>query len=379
MSGAERRGLDSDMLDRKKAKVASDKLARVGSSGLDLETFRVRALGAVRQVVPFDAAFWTIADPATLLFTRGVQDEIPPETVPAFLRNEFMTDDVNQFAAVAADPRGMHSMHAATGGDMSKSTRFREILEPLGLGDELRIAFTDKTGVWGFVCLHRELGAPPFSEPESAFLNRVSSIIAEGIRTSILLAASRMEGEHPSVPGLVMLSEDLRYVGANDAGRIWLEQFNDSDKTGGIPSSFYVVAAALRGMPTGEPPRTRTLTPSGWASIHPSWLDISGERHIALLVEEPSAIELAPLIVSAYGLTPAQSRVVQLVCRGSSTAVISSELTISPHTVQDHLKAVFEKMGASNRRELVALLLSGHYMPRAMAEEPINRRGQFDR
>ena len=113
------------------------------------------------------------------------------------------------------------------------------------------------------------------------------------------------------MPGLVLLSEDLKYVGANDAGRIWLNCFDDADKVGGVPSSFYVVAAALRGMPSGEPPPTRTLTPSGWASVHPSWLDISGGRHIALLIEEPSAVELAPLIVSAYGLTPQESRVVE--------------------------------------------------------------------
>ena len=207
------------MLYRMKAKAASDQLARVGSSGLDLETFRARSVDAIRPVVPFDAAYWTIADPATLLFTRGVQEELPTQSAPAFLHNEFMTDDVNQFAAVAAEPRRMHTMYAATGGDMSRSARFREILEPLGLGDELRIAFTDKTGVWGFVCLHRELGMPPFSEQESAFLNRVSPIVAHGIRTSILLAASRTQGQHPSVPGLVMLSEDLKYVGANDAGR----------------------------------------------------------------------------------------------------------------------------------------------------------------
>jgi DNA-binding NarL/FixJ family response regulator len=100
---------------------------------------------------------------------------------------------------------------------------------------------------------------------------------------------------------------------------------------------------------------------------------------LTVLIDEPSAVELAPLIVSAYGLTPQQSRVVELVCRGSSTANISSELAISPHTVQDHMKAIFEKMGASNRRELVASLLAGHYLPRAMAEEPINRLGQFDR
>jgi DNA-binding CsgD family transcriptional regulator len=367
------------MANRKKAKAARDQLARVVSSGLDLETFRVRTLDAIRPVVPFDAAFWAIADPATLLFTRGVQEDLPSQSVLAFLHNEFMTDDVNQFAAVAADPRRLHTMHASTGGDMARSARFREILEPLGLGDELRIAFTDKTGVWGFLCLHRALGTPPFTEQESTFLNRVSPIVAHGIRTSILLAATRMQGQHPSVPGLVMLSEDLKYVGANDAGRTWLDQFDDADKVQGMPSSFYVVAAALLGMSSGEPPVTRTITPSGWASVRPSWMDVAGERYIALLIEEPSAVELAPLIVSAYGLTPQQARVVELVCRGSSTADISSALMISPHTVQDHLKVIFEKIGAANRRELAGSLLSGHYLPRAIAGEPINRRGQFDR
>lgn len=137
------------MPNRKKAKAASDQLARVGSSGLDLDTFRARTFDAIRPVVPFDAAFWAIADPATLLFTRGVQEELPSQSVPAFLQNEFMTDDVNQFAAVAAEPRRMHTMHAATGGDMSKSARFREILEPLGLGDELRIAFTTRRACGG--------------------------------------------------------------------------------------------------------------------------------------------------------------------------------------------------------------------------------------
>ena len=363
---------------RDRSRSAFEKLARLNQSGLDLDTLRVGAYEAVRRIVPFEAAFWAVADPSTLLFTRAAMDDIPPETAPAFVENEFVRGDVNPWTKVASEPRVVHSLAAATGGDLEQSPRFRDILRPIGFGDELRIAFADRTGVWGFMCLHRGLDDPPFSAEDAAFVRRTSKTIAQGIRTSILLTASRFQGEHPAVPGLVLLSEDLQLVGSNDAGADWLERIGDHDLIEGIPSVLYLVAAALRGRP-GVPPRaTRTLTRSGWASVIPSWMDVGGTRHIALLIEEPAAVELAPLIVSAFGLTAQESKIVGLLCRGSSTADISQELVISRHTVQDHMKSIFDKMGASNRRELVAGLLSGHYLPRAMALEPINRRGQFD-
>ena len=84
-----------------------------------------------------------------------------------------------------------------------------------------------------------------------------------------------------------------------------------------------------------------------------------------MTLEPARAPELAEVIADAYGLTARERRVTELVAQGLPNVAIAGQLYLSPYTVQDHLKAIFEKLDVSSRGQLVAQLFVDHSLGRA--------------
>ncbi|HWS79687.1 MAG TPA: LuxR C-terminal-related transcriptional regulator [Rubrobacter sp.] len=357
------------------AELVRQEIIRLCHAGLDSRTFRIESVKRLKKAIPVDASFFATADPATLRFTGAVLDDVLASATAQFLENEFMREDAVKFARLARGRSPVESLGAATRGELVLSPRYQEILAPMDLGDELRAALVVGSKCWGLMCLHRERSSPNFTPAEAAFLAKLTPHLAEGLRTALLIGDARVTSLPPDGPGLLLLGDDLSLAAITPAAEGWLAEVAKSDwpSSSELPEVVYAVAARLlaleRGGDNAPPdlmPRIRLRSASGrWLVLHASRLRTAdAEGQIAVIFEEARPSEIAPLIVDAYGLTKREGEITRLVLRGLSTAEVSNELYITPNTVRDHFKSIFDKVGVRSRRELVAGIFAQQYQPR---------------
>src|SRR5260370_2448869 len=184
-----------------------------GGGGPEPDPHRAAGLPRLPRAAPVDALWWATVDPATLLYTQAYREELPSETGPYFIDNEFLGDDVNKWTELAGDQSGVPTLATATDGKFARSPRYREIFKPLGLADELRAVLRTRGAVWGFMCLHRGRGAV-FTPQEQGFIHRIAPHLAEGVRLGLLVQCAARDDLVES-PGLVLLAPDDTVIGTH--------------------------------------------------------------------------------------------------------------------------------------------------------------------
>jgi DNA-binding CsgD family transcriptional regulator len=339
---------------------------RTGHRGLEKDAY-CRAVGErLRRAVGFDGSCWHTIDPATMLITSH-QTERLPDRFPVLAANEYLTDDLNKFSDLAQRRHPVAVLGRTTRGRPERSARYRELLAPNGLGAELRVSFVIRGACWGSLILVRESGRPDFDEEQAAFLSAASSRIAEGLRSSIAMS-SAVGDELPAEPGLVLVDPRGELERRNGSAQRWLEELGAPAAGGRGQALPVAVLSAASAALHGDRARSRLRGRSG------AWLTVTGARlsgqppAASVLIQAARPAEISPLILAAYGLTPREREVAEHVLRHRSTTEISKALFISPHTVQDHLKAVFEKAAVRSRKQLAGRVFFDHYLPRILSE-----------
>ncbi|HZX04486.1 GAF domain-containing protein [Kribbella sp.] len=330
-------------------------------AGLDADQLRSEVLGRLRGLLTVDAAFFATVDPGTVLFTSAVAEEPLGAVTEQFIANEFGRDDVNKFAVLAAGPDPVRSLGQATRGDRRTSPRYLEVMRPLGLGDELRAALMSNGRCWGVLCLHREDADAGFAEHEVQLVRRLAPHLGEGLRLGLRwngpgTAAGAESGTSRIGPGVVVLDGMLQTRSMSAEAEYWLAEL---DAAGELPVAVRAVAARMR--LDRATARMKVRTRAGeWLELQASRL---GDGQAVVVIEPVTPAQLGSLLLDLHGLTPAQQRVTGLVLRGYSTRQIVEQLCLSPHTVQEHVRASFDKVGVGSRRELVSVLLRGSASP----------------
>ena len=344
-----------------------DACSRAGS-GLELfEDLSDR----LRRVVPFDGAAWFGMDPSTILPSAPVRIEnVEDGHCETYWQRECTVEDTLLYRdlARAATPTG--SLYAVTDERPARSARYREFLAPQGYGDEVRSVFRTGTSVWGSVDLFREQGRTPFSAAELALVEAIGPAIAtalRGLATSAVSPAPALL----EAPGTALFDASGAMVSLDEQAELWFEELA-GEGWRAVPLPMTAVYACVgRAVAVAEKRergpaavRLRALT-GRWLSVHASCLrsPSGAPGFTAVTIEPAKSWQIAPIIVEAYCLTPREQEITQAVARGLSNQEIAAELFLSSHTVRDHLKAVFAKVGVSSRGELVAKLFADHYGP----------------
>jgi DNA-binding CsgD family transcriptional regulator len=340
---------------------ARDRLVWLAVQGHDLVTFWQAAGEALARAVPhYMGPCWYTLDPASLLITSHY-NPVMPSLPPEWLAHEYFEDDFQRLSTVVRSERGLSTIHEATGGDPSRSSGWNRYVRPFGADQEVLVALRTPAGdVWGVLGLYREPGRSIFDAEERRLLQDVAPYLAEGARRGLLVGEAA-DPEGPGAPALVVLREDWSVESLTPGAAQWLDELPGGDWTarGRLPPA--VLAVAGRALRTaehadapGEVALARVLARSGrWLVLHGAALVADGSRRCAVIVESAHPARIATLLMAAYGLTEREQEVTGLVLQGNSTTEIAQRLVVSPHTVQQHLKSVFDKTNVRSRRELI--------------------------
>jgi DNA-binding CsgD family transcriptional regulator len=342
-------------------------VSRLSASGLaPMELLRAVA-DRVQAVVPRVASGWQLTDPATQLTTGGFMENVSMATLREMIENELVGGDFAAFNGLANSRAGVATLNAATAGEQVRSRRYRNIYAKNGWSDELRAVLRSGGVTWGQVCLARGESEPAFSAVEVGFLRSVAECIGSGLRSAVLLEYAASAKPSHRTPGLVVLQDDGSVDSLSDQAQEWLSDFHQEDDRE-LPAVIYEVARRARLLADndhlGPPARARLLLPSQrWLVVHGVRLRSPSQGHAstAVMLEPAHHTDMAPLILQACDLTPRERQIVEMLLRGLSITEMATTLWLSPHTVRDHIKAIYGKLRVRSRPELSAKLFYEHY------------------
>ena len=337
---------------------AREGLERAAATAQDARELFGGVATALRKAMPLDGWCGHTLDPATSMVTGGdAREGYLPELVPRLLEIEYVDGDVNPFHALLRQDEPVGTIHVATHGDPEQSARYRDVVVPSGFEHELRMVFRHQGRPWGAFVMLRAPDAPAFSPSEAALMSSVSTVLAEAVKR-LLLRGYVDGGGVPRQSGLVILDRAGGVETVTPEAERWLDGLRDHDAT--VPLTVRAIASQAADK-AGTSVRGRARDRSGeWVTLT-AWA--LGDR-VAVSLEPSAPHDLIALALEAYSLSDRERQVVERVLLGYSTAEIGAQLFLSPYTVQDHLKSVFDKTGARSRRELAADLFFKHYLPR---------------
>ena len=177
--------------------------------------------------------------------------------------------------------------------------------------------------------------------------------------------------------GVVLVAEDAAILHANSAAGRMIDDASPILSAAGrlsVPDTatalqlHRIVAAAARNeaeigdagigmalMGHAGPPATAHVLPIAEGQLRSHLLPKSAAAVFIASEGSPRSMDLAP-VANLYGLSGAETRLLERLARGDSLAEAASALSISQNTAKTHLSHILTKTGTQRQAKLVALI-----------------------
>ena len=357
---------------------ARERIEALASGAVDARDLRRDVLAELREVIGFDAYVWLLTDPVTAVGAAPLADVPCMEELPSLIKAKYATH-LHRWTVLRQLASPVALLCSALDGELTQSRPWRDVLHRYGIGDVASVVFADQFGCWGFLDLWRDNARQQFGNADAEFIGSVVAPLTAALRrcqagTFIEPAIPRRRQVGPVV---LTLDDDLRITSRTAASQAWLDVLlpPESDERA-IPASVYNVAAQLIAAEDGidgHAASARTHLADGfWLTLRAARLSCdeqqagasaSGQETLVVTIEEASAAERLEMFSLAFGLTARERELLGLLAAGRSTRTMARDMSLSEHTIQDHLKSIFAKTGGRDRVTLLSRALGTRLEP----------------
>lgn len=319
-----------------------------------------RVANRIAEHVEADSFCFMLTDPDTGVPLDVVgKDGSRFEKTSVFFGNVWKKSPATDYLARAAEPARVHRLEQILGPQWQRDPYVQSMVHGFGYDREIHVSFAAAARIWGYLSLHRKQGSADFERRADRFLAAVAPVITYALRqqsASQLLATVPAKSE-----AIITLGPDGTVEALTDFARHLVE----ARPYEGISFGVSAMAASLRhAMENGEAFAPRAL---------PCVDTVTGQRfqiHGELLRGadgRPRGVVFARALrgfddaraLAHLGLSPREAEVALAAARGFTTKEIAASLALSPHTVESHVKTIFDKLGVSSRGELAAIVFGG--------------------
>jgi DNA-binding CsgD family transcriptional regulator len=316
----------------------------------DSRSYRAEVLAGLRDVLGFDWYAWVGTDPGTTVGVDPLASVPDLAELPRIVRLRYRTA-VNRWTSLDGA--------AALGDRREDSLVWREALRDHGVADVASVVLRDPYGTWGFVELW---SSRRYDADDLGLLAEVAPRLTVVQRGQQALLFDEVTPAPAASPGaaVLLLDDELSVVGQTSASGALLEVLLPrADGFAPVPACAYNVAAQLLAREAAvddhEAMARVHLAHGVWLTLRAS--RVSPGDTIAVAIERSTAAERMDVFSRSHGLSAREQELLVHLGQGLDTRQVGAAMFLSPHTVQDHLKAIFAKTGTRSRRLLLARAL----------------------